>query len=205
MRLEASAVHQKRAAQIGRAKGMIWMVSVTIFFALYDLYFAKLSVFVTICICIIICAITAILFAWSMKTLRLAKKLPGDNSIEAIQRGDSMRRWFLIILIVEIAGFNIAPIALWKFDHLQYIVPVVILIAALHFIPLGRIFEMPVYYFLGIILSLITIVTMFLVPVSLQIGNLPALVAIPSLSFIFLNWIVILYILKDAMKYLRKV
>lgn len=205
MKIEASAVHQKRAAQIGRAKGMIWMVSVTIFFALYDLYFAKLSMFLTISICIIICAITAILFAWIMKTLRLAKKLPDDKSIEAIQRKDSMRKWFLIILIVEIAGFNIAPIALWKFDHLQYIVPVVILIAALHFIPLGRIFAMPVYYFHGIILSLITIVTMFLVPTSLQIGNLPALVAIPSLSFIFLNWIVIIYILKDAMKYLRKV
>ena len=204
MKIEESTIHQKKAAQIGRSKGMIWMVSVTTFFALYDLYFVKLSMFLTICIFIIICAITAILFAWSMKTLRLAKKLPDDKSIDAIQRRNSMRKWFLIILIVEIAGFNIAPIALWKFDHLQYIVPVVILIAALHFIPLGRIFAMPVYYFLGIILSLITIVTMLLVPASLQIGNLLALVAIPSLSFIFLNWIVIMYILKDAIKYLRK-
>ena len=204
MRLEASAVHQKKAAQVGRAKGMIWMVSVTIFFALYDLYFIKLSMFLTICICIIIFAVTAILFTWSIKTLGLAKKLPDEKSEEAIQRRGSVRKWFLIILILEIAGFNIVAIALWKFDHSQYIVPVDILIVALHFIPLGRIFAMPVYYFHGVILSLISILTMLLVPASLQIGNLLALMAIPSLSFILLNWIIIIYILKDAMKYLRK-
>ena len=204
MQIESNTIHQKRAAQIGRSKGMIWMVSVTIFFALYDLYLAKLSVFPAICICIIICAVTAILLGWSMKTLRLAKKLLVEKSGEATQRSRSMRKWFLIILIIEIAGFNIAPVALWKSGHLQYIVPVVILIAALHFIPLGRIFEMPVYYFHGIILSLITILTIIFVPASLQMGNLFALMAIPSLSFIFLNWIIIVYILQDAMKYLRK-
>jgi len=205
MRLEASAIHQKRAAQIGRAKGMIWMVSVTFFFALYDLYFAKLSPFPTICLFILVCVVTAILFIWSIKTLGLAKKLPEEKSGETIRRRSSVRKWFLIVLVLEIAGFNLVAIGLWKFDHIQYIVPVDILIVALHFIPLGRIFAMPVYYFHGIILSLITVLTMLFVPASLQIGNLLALMAIPSLSFILLNWIIITYILNDAMKYLRKV
>jgi len=52
-------------------------------------------------------------------------------------------------------------------------------------------------------MSLIAISTMVFVPVSLLIGNLLAIIAIPSLSFIFLNWIIIVYILKDGMKYLR--
>jgi hypothetical protein len=195
-------IHQKRAAQIGRAKGMIWMISVTLFFALIDLYFAKLAAYLTVSIGIAVFALSIILFAWSLKTLRLAKLLPDKKSTEEIARTGSMRKWFLIVLILEIAGFNIAPVLLSIFNHPQYIVPVCILIAALHFIPLGRIFAMPIYYLLGIVLSLIVILTMLLVPAISQMGNLNTLMAVPSLSFILLNWIIIVYILKDATKYL---
>jgi hypothetical protein len=64
---------------------------------------------------------------------------------------------------------------------------------------------MPVYYFLGIFVSLIAILTMIFIPVSSQIGNLLSIIAIPSLSFIFLNWIVIAYSLKEGMNYLREI
>jgi hypothetical protein len=138
----------------------------------------------------------------SFETLSLAKKLPAIRSEKATKRGTALRKWFIIIIAIEVAGFNIAPMVLWKFNHLEYIVPVDILITALHFIPLGRIFAMPIYYVHGIILSMITILTMLLVPASFQIGNLVALMAIPSTCFIFLNWIVVAIILKDATKYL---
>ena len=195
-------IHQSRAAQIGRSRGMIWLVSVTVFFALLDLYFAKLPVFFTIGTGIVIFAITIMLLVRSFETLRLAKRLPAIRSEEAAMRGASLRKWFIIIIAIEVAGFNIAPILLWKFNHLDYIVPVDILITALHFIPLGRIFAMPIYYVHGAILSLITILTILLVPASFQIGNLIALMAIPSTCFIFLNWIVVVIILRDARKYL---
>jgi len=200
--MEMNIIHQSRAAQIGRSSGMIWLVSVTVFFALIDLYFAKLSGFFTIGTGIIIFAITIMLLVRSFETLRLAKRLPAIRSEEVTKRGASLRKWFIIIIVIEVAGFNIAPMVLWKFNHLEYIVPVDILIVALHFIPLGRIFSMPIYYVHGIILSMITILTMLLVPVSFQIGNLIALMAIPSTCFIFLNWIVIVIILRDATKYL---
>ncbi len=195
-------IHQSRAAQIGRSRGMIWLVSVTVFFALLDLYFAKLPVFFTIGTGAIIFAITIMLLVRSFETLRLAKRLPRERSEEATKRGASLRKWFIIIIVIEVACFNIAPIVLWKFNHLEYVVPVDILIVALHFIPLGRIFSMPIYYVHGIILSLITILTILLVPASLQIGNLIALMAIPSTCFIFLNWIVVAIILRDTTKYL---
>ncbi len=195
-------IHQSRAAQIGRLRGMIWLVSVTVFFALIDLYFAKLPVFFTIGTGVVIFAITTMLLTRSFETLRLAKTLPAIKSEQATKRGASLRKWFISIIAIEVAGFNIAPMVLWKFNHLEYIVPVDILITALHFIPLGRIFSMPIYYVHGIILSLITILTILLVPASLQIGNLVALMAIPSTCFIFLNWIVVVIILRDATKYL---
>ena len=200
--MEMNIIHQSRAAQIGRSRGIIWLVSVTVFFALIDLYFAKLSAFLTIGTGSIIFAITVMLLTRSFETLRLAKRLPAIRSEEATKRGASMRKWFIIIIAIEVAGFNIAPMVLWKFNHLEYVVPVDILIVALHFIPLGRIFSMPIYYVHGSILSLITILTMLLVPASFQIGNLIALMAIPSTCFIFLNWIVVAIILKDATKYL---
>jgi hypothetical protein len=174
--VETDRIHQSTAAQVWRAGGMIWLVSVTLLFALLDLYF-----------------------------LGLAKKLPVEKSGEELQRGSSMRKWFIDILILEIAGLSISSIALLKLNHFQYIVPVDILIVSLHFIPLARIFAMPIYYFLGIIVSLIAIITMLLVPASSQIGNLITIAAIPSMCFIFFNWITIIYILRGGMKYLRKI
>ena len=183
---------------------MIWLVSITLFFAMLDLYFAELSILLTICLGAGIAVITGILLAWSLKTLRLAKQLPDKHSEEDIRSGRKIRKWFLVILIVEIAGINIATAILLKLNCFQYIVPVDILIVALHLLPLGRIFVMPVYYFLGVMVSLVDLLTMGFVPPSFQIGNLTAIIAIPSLSFVFLNWIVIVYVLKDGMKYLRK-
>ena len=200
--METNRVHQSRTAQVWRAGGMIWLVSVTLLFALLDLYFAKLRLLPTASIGTVLSLITAILFLLCIRMLGLAKKLPVEKSGEELQRGSSMRKWFIAILILEIAGLNIASITLLKLNHFQYIVPVDILIVSLHFIPLARIFAMPIYYFLGIIVSLIAILSMLLVPVSSQIGNLITIAAIPSLCFIFFNWITIIYILRDGMKYL---
>jgi len=203
--METNTVHQSRTAQVWRAGGMIWLISVTFFFALLDLYFAKLQLFPTVSIGITLSLITVILFLLSIKMLGLAKKLPVEKSGEELQRGSGMRKWFILILVLEIAGLNIASIALLKLNHFQYIVPVDILIVSLHFIPLARIFAMPIYYFLGIIVSVIAILTMLWVPASSQTGNLITIAAIPSMCFIFLNWITIIYILRDGTKYLTKI
>ena len=197
-------MHQNRTAQIWRAGGMIWLISATFFFALLDLYFAKLTVFSTFCIGTFIFIVTAIVFTWSIKTILLAKQLPDEKSGHGIQRGSYMRRWFIVILILEIVVLNSATFVLLKLNHFQYIVPVDILIVAIHFIPLGRIFAMPIYYFLGIIVSSIAILTMLLVSETAHIGNLIMLAAIPSFCFIFLNWMTVIYILRDGTKHLKK-
>ena len=196
--MKANHIHQGRTAQIWRAAGMIWLIFVTLFFALLDLYFAKLQPFYTLFVAVLIVAISIALFIWSIKTLNLAKRLPEEKSLS----NNSMKLWFIVVLVLEIVGLNIATFMLLKLNHFQYIVPVDILIVSLHFVPLARIFAMPIYYFLGIVMSLTAILTMVLVPVSSQIGNLITLAAIPSLLFIGLNWITIIYVLRDGMKYL---
>jgi len=202
LKMKKNDEHVRKTAQIWRAGGMIWMLAITMFFAAYDLYFIRFSTFLTLCMGLAIFAITLILFAWSIKTLKLAKKLPDEKFTDEVKR-HKIRRGFFIVLIIEIAGFNIAPFALLYFNHIEYIVPVEILVCAIHFIPLAFIFAMPVYYSLGSIVSIITLLTIIFVPASSQIGNLTAIAAIPSLCFIVLNWITITYILNDAMTYLR--
>jgi hypothetical protein len=198
-------MHQSRTAQIWRAGGMIWLISITLFFAMLDLYFAKLALAFSLGIGMVILAITGTLFARIIITLRLAKKLPVEEQGELTGSGLYMRKWFLIILALEIAGLNIATFALLASGHFQYIVPVDILIVALHFIPLGRVFGMPVYYFYGIVISLIAILTMLFVPASALTGNLITLAAIPGICFILINWVVIIYILRDGVQYLKRI
>ena len=203
--MEINVIRQRRTAQIWRAGGMIWLILITCFFAFLDLYFADLSPFSTMMTGAFIAMITIILFYRSLKNLNHAKKLPDEKTEEGSQKGKHMLKWFLIILAIEIVALNITSVVLWKSDHFQYIVPVDILIVSLHFIPLGRIFTMPVYYLLGIIISFIVLLTIIFIPASSRIGNLIAVAAIPSLSFILLNWMVIIYILRDRMKYQVKI
>jgi hypothetical protein len=197
--MTAIPLHVGRKAQIWRAGGMIWLISVTFFFALLDLYFAKLQTFQTIGIGTALLIITGVLFAWSIKSLQLSKKLPMENS-----KNSPIKKWFLIILIIEIVALNIATLVLLKSNHFEYIVPVDILIVSLHFIPLGRIFLMPVYYLLGLVVSSIVVLTLFFVPASSHFGNLISITAIPSLCFILLNWLVIIFILQGSMKYFKE-
>lgn len=197
-------IHNRRASQIWRAGGMFWMVSITFFFAAYDLYFAELAAWLTVIIGMAVLVISLALFMRCLKTLRLAKQMPGGKST-GDEKGGSMRKWFIIIIVLEIAGFNIAPFVLLQYDHIEYIVPVEILIASLHFIPLGWVFKMPVYYVLGISMSLITILTICFIPATAKVGHLMEIEAAPSLSFIVINWIIISYVLNDAMKYVRKI
>ncbi|HNW52581.1 MAG TPA: hypothetical protein PKH79_15975 [Prolixibacteraceae bacterium] len=201
--MNTNTIHQSRPAQIGRSEGMIWIISITFFFAFLDLYFAKLSILPAISIGLLILLITAILLTIIIKMLRFAFKLPEEKTEDGIKRGRFIKKWFLIILAIEIAALNIATFSLLKFHCFQYIVPVCILIVALHFIPLGHIFTMPIYYFLGITLTLVDLLSIFFIPTSLMIGNLIAIIAIPSLSFIFLNWIIVVSVLRDGMRYQR--
>jgi len=198
--MRINSEHFRRTAQIWRAGGMIWMISVTLLFEFYNLYFAKLSGYFTLGISIIIIALAAILFYWSIHLLRRAQRMPLEKFVDEHRRR-AVRKKFYLVLILEIAAFNIAPLILLWLHLIEYVVPVEILICAIHFIPLARIFNMPVYYFLGSTVSLITIATIILVPSSSQIGNLAAIAAIPSLSFILFNLITIVLVLKDAGQY----
>lgn len=187
----------KIAAQ--EAFGVIWLSSVTFLFALFYLYFSKLPIVQTISIGIGIIVINGIILHRSLKTFRQAnKRLLYDRSEERIHRRHYVRKCILILLILEILCLSIATVTLLKYNYNQYIVPYDLVIIACQFFPLSRIFILPVFYPLGIIQSAIGFLTMFFVPISLKIGNQAALVAIPSLSFIILNWIFIVFKLRDG-------
>src|ERR1017187_1117641 len=198
--MTAMPIHLRRKAQIWRAGGMIWLISVTFFFSLIDLYFSKLQMLPTVSMGLVILIITTVLSGYSIKSLQLSKKLP----IQEFKNGGSIKKWFLIILIIEIVTLNFATVFLLKTNHFEYIVPVNILIVSLHFIPLGRIFVMPIYYLLGITVSAIVVLTLLLVPATSHIGNLISIAMIPSISFIFFNWLVIISILRDSLKYIKE-
>ena len=179
------------------------MISITLFFEFYNLYFANLSALYTGGLAVVIIAISSILYVWTIKTLRLAKELPEEKHVDQVKRR-KLRRGFLLVIIIEVIGFNIAPFILLYFNHIDYIVPVEILICAIHFFPLAEIFKMPVYYFLGGIVTILTVVVLLFVPSSLKMGNLLAVAALSSIGFIIANLLIIIYVLNDARKYLEK-
>lgn len=202
--MQIKAIHQSRRAQIWRLGGMIWLIFVTAFFASIDLYFAKLQLIQMVLVIIGILGISIGLFLFSIKSIRLVKKMQGESKGTYKLQDNGIKKWFLIILLLEIFCLNAATFTLLYLHQYLYIVPVDILIVALHFIPLAYIFAMPVYYWLGLTVLFVVILTMFFVPISAKTGNLSTLAALPSLIFIFLNWITVVYILRDGSRYLYK-
>lgn len=198
--MQLNTIHQSKKAQIWRMGGMIWLIFITAFFASIDLYFAKLQHLFIVLAAVVILSITIGLLLVSIKLLRLKIKLEDETKESYFEQGSGIKKWFLIIFALEVFCLNAATFTLLFLHHYQYIVAADILIVALHFIPLGRIFIMQVYYWLGITVSLIAIMTLFFVPVSSQTGNLTTLAAIPSISFIILNWVTVVYILKNDLK-----
>lgn len=203
--MKVNTVHQSRTAQIWRSAGMIWLIWITAFFAMVDLYFAKLNLFDLTFTGIILLSITVFLFIWSMKMLNAAKELKNKVLIGDKTKRNSGKKWFIVILFLEVLALNVASFTLVILSRFEYIVPVDILIVAIHFIPLAHLFRMPVYYWLGAIVSVISVLTMIFISPSLHIGNLIEVAAIPSLSFIFLNWIVIIFILYDRVNVPRRI
>ena len=183
---------------------MIWLISVTFFFAFLDIYFAKLEMLQSITIGAVILIITGTLLRESTHSLKRAKQILIDKTEKDLQNGGFIRKWFLIVLFIEIFAMNLATVILLMTNHFEYIVPVNILIVSLHFIVLGRIFAMPIYYLLGIIVSAIVVATLFLVSSTSRFGNLITIAAIPSVCFIILNWITIIYVLHDSAKYFKE-
>ena len=108
-------------------------------------------------------------------------------SNEMVQ-GDSQRwkrknMWFGIIFGLEGVLIAAASVICVSTDHLELFVPVMALIVGAHFFPLAHLFKVKIYYITGLLLCLISAITLFTLPVKVTWGNYQIMVWWTFLGF----------------------
>lgn len=162
-----------RRFAIGLTIGSIWLIVASIGFSggtlgLAGGAYAKFGLpAVLIAGGILICAGIVVL----RQTLSLPK-------VAAPARG--VKRPFLLVLLAEIAGWNIANAACVIFWTWRAIAAVDLIIVGLHFLPLAGVFKVPRYRILGVLFCVVSIGTLTCVPREAQTGNVASWIALPT-------------------------
>jgi hypothetical protein len=107
--------------------------------------------------------------------LRQALRVPKEAA-----SGRGIRRPFLLIVIAEIVGWNVANAACLIFWTWRAIVAVDLIIVGLHFLQLARIFKVPRYRILGVLFCVIPTATILLVASGAQTGSVASWIALPT-------------------------
>jgi hypothetical protein len=103
-------------------------------------------------------------------TLISARKLPAVDTAERRRRTRSISNRFYLIFVIEAVLIAIVCVILFTTGGTSYLIPAIALIVGVHLIPLARVFERRIdYYIAGIVaaaavLSIILIATATLTP-----------------------------------------
>jgi hypothetical protein len=92
--------------------------------------------------------------AWAVATFRARRRAYSGTSNAAVRKG------MMIVTVLQWVGISIAILLLKLTGHTTWILPCVILIVGLHFIPLARLLRLRGYYLTGAGLVLVALLSM---------------------------------------------
>jgi hypothetical protein len=151
----------KAEAVLGRGRGALilamsgggwlaWGLSIAKVFTLpRGILFSVVEIFLVVCSVYLI-----------RKGMSLRKRYPGLPG----QAAPNMRKWFLIVLIVEFVAIGIVVNVAYALRRPELVPVWIAMVVGLHFLPLARIFRVPGYAVIGIAMTLWCILCWILFP-----------------------------------------
>ena len=111
--------------------------------------------------------ITGILLVVSICYVMKAAKLPG---VPPSIQGRQLRRQFALIVILEFVAIALVGLGCSLTGHYSWLVPLVLIVVGIHFMPLAKLFEVSRYLTLGWLFCVVSVLTLLLVPARAHIG-----------------------------------
>ncbi|MEO6890564.1 MAG: hypothetical protein ABI456_14295 [Ktedonobacteraceae bacterium] len=191
-----------RAFALGLGYGTLWLVSACIAFGILDMVEINTTLAGSVLSILVTLLIGGILLFLCLRFLRLGYALPKteDGKISPIGR-----RIFGLLILLEIIGWTVLNIGLGSHKLQVWIVPIDLLIIAIHFIPLAFVFKVPAYLVMGICWVTAIIGSMLVLPSTMVIGHSSAWTTIPSICCILLTWLTALYLIMTESRKVRAV
>jgi hypothetical protein len=137
--------------------------------------------------------VAVVLLAGCYALARSAQHISVDSSPEAAARSKAIGKrlgiGFGIVFGSEVVIIAVASSLLSATGQGAFIVPVVVLVIGLHFLPLAALFQVRPYYVTGVLLSLAAIVTLLVVPKAATVNQVEAWVVIPATCSALILWL----------------
>lgn len=164
---------------LGLAGGCLWLIIVGTVYAAWALLTVRSALATSLLAAMSLFAVGMGLFGIAMiRKVRQLPFLPTGRPSEARRIG----RQFAMIVAAEGAAIAICARACVKTHHWRFIVPLILIIVGLHFLPLAKLFKVPRYYVTGALFCVIPVATMLSIPESAHIGHALSWIAIPAVG-----------------------
>jgi uncharacterized membrane protein YvlD (DUF360 family) len=159
----------------------MWLIVVGTVYAAWSLLEVRSSVATSLLAAISIVGAGLMLFGIAMT--RAVARLPflPANS-DSYAQGRRLMRRFGMIFAAEAVAIAVVSVVCMHTHHWRFIVPLVLIIVGLHFLPLAKLFAVPRYYVTGGLFCVISIATMLAVPAHAHIGQSLSWITIPSVG-----------------------
>jgi hypothetical protein len=164
---------------LGLAGGCLWLVTVGTVYAAWSLLTVRSALATSLLAAMCIFAAGMYFFGIAMiRGVRQLPFLPADRPSE----GRRISSQFAMIVAAEGAAIAAVSVACERTHHWRFIVPLILIIVGLHFLPLARLFAVPRYYVTGALFCAIPIVTMVSIPASAHVGHALSWITIPAVG-----------------------
>ncbi len=186
---------------IGIAGAALWLVGISAAFTILSLVMigTPAARFVLVGVIVAVLAYVAI----GVGVIHAVVRIPSASAPRTPEERVVMRRfvWIVIAEVVAIMAVNGVCAAT---QHLEPLVPLDVLIVGIHFLPLASLFKVSRYYAMGGLFSLVSVLTLVLVPVSTQIGAAAAWFVIPTLGCTAAAWATAAFNLREARQFIHQ-
>jgi len=138
---------------------------------------------------VIVIVVSLALYPLLLSTLRTALRLPRESSPETTAARKKLVRRFGAVVGIECLCFLLANVVLLRLDRYAYLVPTILLIVGIHFIPVAALYKMWPYYLTGLLFSLAAIVTVLAFPYTRYIGRASSWIVLPTAACACVAWL----------------
>ncbi len=163
----------------------------------------------TVAFFLVLALATIILVSGGTLLSRAASRLPPHEESFAEQahgqaEGKRYGMIFGLVFGLEIGIIALGTVLLNRFHHPEFLLPFVAIVVGVHFFPLARLFDVPLYYVTGALFVLAGVTVMLAVPVHTMIGNLHAWNALVGAICAVMLWLTGISALLRGRRFLKQ-
>lgn len=187
--LKAGLVVSVNSTILRDAVGALWMATAGTVAALGVAAMVSTHLTAAVVLIAVTAVVALVLYPIGISMLRAALRLPRPQSLQITAERKKLSRRFGVVVGIEMAFFALANVVLLLTNRYEYLVPAILLITGVHFIPIARLYRMWPYYLTGLLFCLAAVLPVLITSSTTRLGLVSAWIVLPTLSCAVIAWL----------------